>query len=259
VTSTMTDRGGDVHGGPVPGLYNLRTTGSWETAGGTIKPGRLFRSDSPAKLDLTGATLLGSLGIDLIIDLRSTKEVESASYKFDGIDRAGIPLELLNPTTALTTEQTLAALYERVIDQYGPMIVNALRTIARHDRGAVLVHCTAGKDRTGIVVALALLAVGTPREDVIRDYAATHANLKGAWTDMILNSLLIDIPSLPENTMEIVNGSPAAILDALVDRLESEHSGVIGYLRSHGFDDEDLAALHARLVNTSPTTSKDVP
>lgn len=255
MTSATLDREDGAQGAPLPGLYNLRSTGAWKASGGTITPGYLYRSDSPARLDAAGAAAIGALGITLIIDLRSTAEVESASYDFSGIERAGFPVELLNPATALTAEQTLATLYERVIDQHGPMITNALRTIARHEQGAVLVHCTAGKDRTGIVVALALLAVGTPREDVIRDYAATHANLRGAWTEMILDSLLLDSASLPPNVMEIVNGSPAPVLEALVDRLERHHGGVAGYLRSHGFDDGDLAALHTRLVTTAATTS----
>jgi protein-tyrosine phosphatase len=244
-------------GAAVPGLYNLRSTGNcWKADGGVLTPGRLYRSDSPARLDAAGAAALGALGIDLIIDLRSTEEVESASYEFPGIRRTGIPVELLNPTAALTTELTLAALYERFIDRYGPMIVTALRTIATHDQGAVLVHCTAGKDRTGIVVALALLAVGTPRAEVVRDYAATHANLSGAWTEMILDSLLIDAASLPDNVMEIVNGSPADILEALLNSLDVNHGGAAGYLRSHGFDDDDLNALRARLVATTASTSE---
>ncbi|MFL4472879.1 tyrosine-protein phosphatase [Paeniglutamicibacter sp. MACA_103] len=252
----MLDRNEGTQGAPVPGLYNLRSTGNWKAAGGIIAPGRLYRSDSPARLDAAGAAALGALGIDLIIDLRSIEEVESASYEFPGIRRTGIPVELLNPTAALTTERTLGDLYASFIDRCGPMIITALRTIAGHDQGAVLVHCTAGKDRTGIVVALALLAVGTPRAEVVRDYAATHANLSGAWTKIILDSLLIDAASLPSNVVEIVNGSPAPILEALLDRLDLEHGGAAGYLLSHGFDDDDLNALRARLVTTTAATSK---
>ncbi|MDR6417489.1 tyrosine-protein phosphatase [Pseudarthrobacter sulfonivorans] len=252
----MLGRNEGAQGSPVPGLYNLRSTGIWKATGGIIAPGRLYRSDSPARLDAAGAAALGALGIDLIIDLRSAEEVETASYELPGIQRTGIPVELLNPTAALTTEQTLGALYESFIDRYGPRIITALRTIARHDEGAVLVHCTAGKDRTGIVIALALLAVGTPRAEVIRDYAVTHANLKGAWTKMILESLLIDVTSLPNNVREIVNGSPAPILEALLDRLDLEHGGAVGYLRSHGFDDDDFNALRARLVTATAATSE---
>ncbi|WP_411732986.1 tyrosine-protein phosphatase [Paeniglutamicibacter sp.] len=251
MTSTTLDRNEGTQGAPVPGLYNLRSTGNWNATGGIIAPGRLYRSDSPARLDAAGTAALGALGIDLIIDLRSTEEVESASYEFPGIQRTGIPVELLNPTAVLTTEQTLAALYESFIDRYGPMIITALRTIARHEQGAVLVHCTAGKDRTGIVVALALLAVGTPRAEVVRDYAATHANLRGTWTKTILESLLIDATSLPNNVMEIVNGSPAHIFEALLNCLDVKHGGVAGYLRSHDFNDDDLKALRTRLVTTT--------
>ena len=253
----MVDRTEGAQPAPVPGLYNLRSASHWKASGGTIRPRFLYRSDSPARLDAAGATALRALGISLIIDLRSTEEVGSANYDFRGIERAGIPVELIDPATALATEQTLGALYERFIDQNGPMIANALRTIAHHEQGAVLVHCTAGKDRTGIVVACALLAVGTRREDVVRDYAATHANLRGAWTQMILDSLLVDAMPLPSNVMEIVNGSPAPILEALLDRIDRHHGGMPGYLREHGFDDDDLAALHARLVASTPTVSKE--
>lgn len=238
----------------LPGLSNLRVTGAWEADGGTLVAGRLFRSDSPARLDQASLAALRDLGIDLAIDLRSEAEVAAEGYAAAGIERVGLPIELLDPSVGLTSDLTLASLYQQLIDGHGPTLAAAVRAIARHDGDGVLVHCTAGKDRTGVVVALTLLALGVDRMRVVADYAATHANLRGPWTeDFIARAGLRE---LPPQLLEILNASPAALLDDLIDHLEARHGGVVAYLRAHGLDDSDLTALRARLVTATTDSSQ---
>ncbi|MFP3381581.1 tyrosine-protein phosphatase, partial [Bacillus sp. SIMBA_069] len=72
---------------------------------------------------------------------------------------------------------------------HGTQLATAVRLIADSGEDPVLVHCTAGKDRTGLVVALALLAAGVDREDVVADYAQTADNLAGPWADAMLERM----------------------------------------------------------------------
>ncbi|WP_020112927.1 tyrosine-protein phosphatase [Rhodococcus sp. 114MFTsu3.1] len=254
MTQQSLARNDNVAGITVPGLYNLRSTGEWTATNGVVKPWSLFRSDSPARLDNAGAAALTALGIDHIIDLRSADETASSAYAFDGIERTAVRLELIDPTDALTTDKTLADLYCHLVDHNGPMIARALRAIAAPTAGAALVHCAAGKDRTGIVVAFALLAVGVPRENVVLDYAASHNNLQGSWTESALETFAVDVTSLEANVLEIINGSPAPVIEILLDRLDEQYGGAQGYLQRHGFDADDFAALHARLVTPEAPT-----
>lgn len=246
-TTIVVDGGGSA--APVPGLCNLRTTGAWACEGGTIRPGALYRSESPHDLEPGAASALRSLGIDLLLDLRSAEEVAAHGYAFDGLARTGHPVALLAPGQVHLAELRLEALYQQVLDEHGAALAAAVTSIARHDGGAVLVHCTAGKDRTGLVVALTLLALGVARGDVVADYASTHERLVGAWTDAFLAALPDGGADLPANLREILNGSPAEVLERTIDRLDERYGGAAAYLRRHGVADADLATLRTRLVD----------
>lgn len=232
----------------VPGLSNLRASRAWAAAGGAIVSDRLFRSDSPARLGSEGFAALRSLGIDLVIDLRSEAEAAAESYAVTGVDRVALPIELLDPASA-TAGLTLESLYERLVDHHGTTLTAAVRTIAGHNGGNVLVHCTAGKDRTGVVMALTLLALGVDRQDVVADYAATHENLRGTWTDDFLARA--GLGELPPHLLQVLNGSPATVLDTTLDRIESIYGGAVEYLRAHDLSDTELAALRTRFVTTA--------
>ena len=168
----------------------------------------------------------------------------------DGLDVDTVSLPVFEGSGASHTEKTitLEALYERIVTQHAPVVIEAIRTIARHRTGAVLVHCTAGKDRTGVIVALALLAVGVPRDLVIEDYAATEANLAGEWLDgMIAMIGEYGVPDSPE-LRTLMGGSPAAALASTIDLIERDHGSVQQYLLASGLTLDELADLERVLV-----------
>jgi protein tyrosine/serine phosphatase len=125
-------------------------------------------------------------------------------------------------------------------------VVAALRSIA-YSKGAALVHCAAGKDRTGVVVALALSATGVRPEAVVADYAAT-----GERIEAIVNRLRRS----PTYTSD-VNSKPAELhrprpetMAAFLEQMDSRYGGVTQWLAAHGFGDDDLRLLRAKLRNT---------
>jgi hypothetical protein len=126
-------------------------------------------------------------------------------------------------------------------------IVAALRSIA-HAEGAALVHCAAGKDRTGVVVALALTVAGVRAQDVVDDYAAS-----GARTDAILARLrrsrtyARDIDSKPAGSHRVRPETMAAFLE----QMGSRYGGVARWLADHGFGAEDLRLLRAKLRDSA--------
>lgn len=112
---------------------------------------------------------------------------------------------------------------------------------------AVLIHCTAGKDRTGVSAALILDAVGVEREVVVADYAVSAANLAGAWADGMLAMVQkLGAPLTPELT-DLVTGTPPAAIEQALAWVDSNHGGSAAYLQAGGLTDEQLAALRARL------------
>lgn len=249
---------------PIAGTYNLRDTGGYPAATGTTRWGKLFRSDALHQLTDDSRDALTELGVTVVVDLRDATELASAPSRLDGL-----PVKVVHTPiytgAALTTglsDITLEGLYERIVAEYGKNLALAVRYIAHSGDGAVLVHCTAGKDRTGLVVALALRAAGVSSDAVIADYAATEANLRGEWVDAMLERMLAS--GIPANAEleNIISASPPALIAGVLDRIDHEFGSAEGYLLAHGLADADIELLRTVLVEPTTdatTTSHDDP
>lgn len=109
----------------------------------------------------------------------------------------------------------------------------------------MLVHCHAGKDRTGVVVAVLLALAGVPKETIVADYALSQQVLWPRWEADRLDAPTLPPPYAPPEAMEEVLGW-----------LEREHGGAQGYLRAIGLSDDQIGRLRERLLDQSgPRTS----
>lgn len=191
-------------------LVNARDVGGIPTTDGRrIRHRRLIRSDNLQELTATDVARLRALGVTDVVDLRSVYEVESEgpgplhsiggfrihhhSYFIeryaDGTeiapagDEAGLhsgeaelPGDALpwagKKTHTIQVQDGFASSYLSFLADRPASVLGALRNVAYAD-GAALVHCAAGKDRTGTTVALALMVVGADPEAVVADYAAS--------------------------------------------------------------------------------------
>ena len=236
---------------PVEGTYNLRELGGYRAGDATVRWGKLYRSDALHALTPLGKKSVADLGIRLVIDLRSDDEVVTDRTALGAeveIVRAPIFTSDAQAAPLDQAEITLARVYDVMVEQRGPQLTEAVRRIARSGEAPVLVHCTAGKDRTGLVIALALLAAGVDREEVVTDYAQTSANLAGPWAEQMIGKMtLAGIPLSPA-LEELVTASPREELTRLIERWESEWGSPLGYLEANGFTAEDRAALTAALL-----------
>jgi protein-tyrosine phosphatase len=125
-------------------------------------------------------------------------------------------------------------------------VVNALRVMATSE-GAALVHCAAGKDRTGVVCALALEAVGVIREEVVADYARTGERLEGILRRLRSSTTYAaDLDSRPADS----HLPHAYIMDKFLATLDENHGGALGWLSSHGWTAADTRTLRARLTGS---------
>ncbi|HET8926208.1 MAG TPA: tyrosine-protein phosphatase [Microbacterium sp.] len=254
------------------GLHNFRDTGGLPlTAGGTTRSGVLFRSDALSGLTQAGLDQLAATDVGVIVDFRTPAERQIAPDRlpdaraFDVVD-----LSILEGATAQLAQQLLAAggpdpaLIEQAMQNLptlGDLYVGMLRhsaqafaqvarlVAASHDDAptAVLVHCTAGKDRTGVATALMLDAAGTARDAIVADYAASEANLAGPWADGILAAIAgMGLPLTPQ-LRSLATGTPASAIEQAFAWIEAEHGDSAAYLRSGGANDAELDALRARL------------
>lgn len=238
----------------VEGVYNLRDTGGYPAATGTSRWGRLLRSDALHRLDDPGRALLAELGVAHIVDLRGAAERGAARSLVDGLDATVHRLPVFDdaePAAQAIGAVALAPLYDHIVDDRGAQLVEAVRVIASAAAGqAVLVHCTAGKDRTGLVVALALRAAGVEREAVVADYAETAEHLRGEWAEQMLRLVTGRGVELTPQVVELITASPAPVMAALLERLERTHGSVAGYLLANGLTADELGLLTTALIST---------
>jgi protein-tyrosine phosphatase len=233
------------------GLINARDLGGYPTTdGGAIRPGALVRSDALSSLTETGIDALLAHGVRTVVDLRMPGEVDERPNPFAEPGDHGITyhnVSFIDPAAEAPTDVvTLAEDYQRMLGQFGPQVADVVTTIARADDGGVLVHCAAGKDRTGLIVALLLGALDVAPEVIAEDYALTAANLQAEearWLE--------DGPGLREEreaTLGRWRARPEVMLEVLA-HVDDRYGGAQEYLSAIGVAPDDLGRLRARLVD----------
>jgi protein-tyrosine phosphatase len=261
------------------GTFNFRDTGGLPLAGGGVtRSGVLYRSDAPSSLTPHGLEQLAATPIGVIVDFRTPLERMMAPDRlpttrpFRVVELAllegaltGLAQQAMQATTqggdpdaasaavgdALAQLPSLGELYESMLTHGAEAFAELARLVATGEDaadGAVLVHCTAGKDRTGVAIALLLDAVGVDRHAIVADYAASEANLSGAWADGMFAMIgAMGVPRTAALDALIASTPPAAIEQALA-WVEREHGGAAAYLRAGGLTETELSALRRRLT-----------
>lgn len=232
------------------GLDNIRDVGGLPVrGGGTTRPGVLLRSASLHYVTPDDVRhLVDDFGLRLVLDLRTPWEidrdgptavaaagVETVALTFIGENRNHLP------ETGDDTDPLLRN-YLGYLADHPANVTEAVRRLAAPDAGPALAHCAAGKDRTGVLVALVLDAVGVERHAVVADYALTAERVEAMfrrWTTAEGVPMPADLtPHLPR----------AEVMASVLAHLDVEYGGASGYLRAHGLDDAALDRLRARLV-----------
>lgn len=247
-------------------LPNLREVGGAATADGrVVRPGSLYRSTQLGSLSDADRSVVESLGLAVVVDLRTAQEVEQApdvrvtrTYVWLDVLRdfamasaVGVNDIFANPGgfEALLRDGTATTLMHRA---YAAM-VDLPSARASYGRwlcdlavapGPVLVHCTNGKDRTGWAVALALLAVGVDVEDVLTDYLTTNDQLLPSLAELLdaVGEQGVD----PELLLPVI-GVRQEYLATALERV-GDLGGMVAYLASVGVTDEVLELLRDRLT-----------
>ncbi|MFE5641580.1 tyrosine-protein phosphatase [Rhodococcus sp. NPDC056516] len=232
------------------GTYNFRDVGGYATRDGlTTKWNKLFRSDALHRLNQVDREVLRGRGLAFVIDLREQEELDTAPNALEGLTLEQHHLPIFEgEINTRETSLDLAAIYTKVIDQCGTRLTRAVRTIAESDDRAVLVHCTAGKDRTGLVIALALAAVGVDNRDIVADYSLSEVMLAGEWVSAMAVKMR-EYGIGGADVAQLVGASPAALMRASLQSIDDSYGGASEYLLAHGLSSAELDRLHLALVN----------
>lgn len=231
----------------VPGAVNLRDIGGLRAGAATTRFGVLYRSGNLARLDVAGIRALADLRLRRIIDLRADDEIVREPSRVDGIEAVTqrVPLFLGSVESLFRDDLSLEQMYRGLVEDSSEGVVAVVRGILSDQ--PVLVHCTVGKDRTGVTVALALAAAGVDLDAVIADYARTEGLLPAQRNRRIVELLRALHPGAV-HVEDLVTRSPAPVMRAMLDDVSRRYGSAADYLRAHGLADDEIAELRRVLL-----------
>lgn len=232
-------------------LFNFRDVGGYAGLDGrTVRWRRLYRSDSLHRIDAADQAILADLGIRTVLDLRRPHEVQRDGRvpAYEGLDYRHIHPEHREWDEVPYDEQLgvahyLAERYRDLAETGAAGIARAVGTIADEDAAPVVVHCVAGKDRTGVVCALTLSLLGVSDADIAADYAlSTDASERfRVW-------ITTQLPPRDFPTPRPYYSSPAEAMIIFLDTLRHHHGSVEQYLRTAGLTPTQIQTLRTHLL-----------
>lgn len=233
-------------------LHNCRDLGGYSCAKGEmIGYQRLYRSEAPDHLEDCEWDIIEKMGVRTIIDLRSEDEQKFAPYSAPhSIERISYPLQQYekpasaDPLDEKDFAKAAAAAFGKSLEEgYAKMIEGAPSRMAalleiigeKLEKGAVLFHCTAGKDRTGVLSAVLYLLCGVEDADIIADYQVSATYL--------LNHALFE--SVPAEMRSFLNSSP----ETMKSFLETAHrKDYLGLLQKNGLTQDTVDSIRKNLI-----------
>lgn len=248
----------------IDGLTNFRDLGSLPLRrGGVTRSRRLLRSESLATLSAEGRHALERIPVRGVLDLRTDAE-SGLGHDPDipGARMEKVPIlagqtermirSALASGSAIQPAGILQAMYINMVDDEGGNIAQAVRVVAAtlmQPDGAELVHCTAGKDRTGILIAMMLDVAGVERDAIIDDYAASHDRLAGAWSTGMREAIRQMGLELDGPLQELLILSPADVIIDVFAHIEQAYCSIPSYLTAHGVTTDELEAIRTGLAH----------
>lgn len=160
---------------PLVGTHNTRDLGGLPTRGGTVRGHMVYRSGALCFIGSADVKTLQELHLHTIVDLRNPIEIQR-----EGLDRAALLASVRRLSLPMSNSRGMGQEAYRYLLRENPGAIRTFFvTLADETSYPLLFHCSAGKDRTGILTALLLLSLGTPRDAITDDYLQSMRNSRG--------------------------------------------------------------------------------
>lgn len=257
----------------IEGTFNFRDLGGATTSAGesAVALGKVFRSDGLAQLTDRSRVDLRALGISTVIDLRDIGERSKLPDALGGLDVEYVELPIFDdhffPAKRLSidemkemaaatgldlSDRSLSRIYDLMIAHFGPRLAKAVDLIADTCEEGVVFHCSAGKDRTGMVSAFVHSLLGVERSDILDEYSITAEHLSGGFLENITRNFAD--AGISGNLAETATAAPPELMAGVLDSIDAQHGagGVEAYLLEHGMDPQTPARLRQLLLESVP-------
>lgn len=229
------------------GANNVRDLGGLPAGEGrTLRPGRILRSDFLVRLAPDDERrLIGQLGLRRVVDLRTAAEVERfpGPWGEHGVDvvQAALPLD---PAFVANGTEDMIGLYLAFAAPPAPALAMAVEAMLDVERHPVLVHCAAGKDRTGVLVALVLELLGVEREVIGLDYSLTRERMP-----QVIRRLEAEADRKRSATLpEVMYGADPATIEGFLAAIEEHCGGARGWAAEVGIDAAAIERFRAAML-----------
>lgn len=241
---------------PLDGAFNFRDLGGLPTNdGGTTRTGMMFRSDALHHLVPGDVDRLTELGMRTIIDLRSAVELErSGRGPLEDTDMQFLHAPLSHGEAAAgralppaLADGDLGRHYVTSLAERTETLATVIGHLAERDNLPAVFHCTAGKDRTGMVAALVLSIVGVPDDVIVHDYTLTDDRMQ------LVMERIRATGGFPDSDQPLPAGvgrAEARSMETFLAAVRAAHGDADGWARDAGMQDDTLASLRAVLVRT---------
>jgi protein-tyrosine phosphatase len=232
--------------------FNFRDLGGYRTAGGQqVRRDRLFRSaDLSIMTPSDIARARDEIGLATVLDLRASTQAHRRRRSLTEPPTKYLNVPLISPEA---DKEYVARFAEEnsfriLLDASIPQLPDIFRILADEDVYPLVFHCVAGKDRSGIVAALVLSALGVDEQQVVDDYAQSGQHLKAlvAYVRSLGAGAMID--KAPDGYFD----SPAEVMRSLLAGLHAEHGSTLRFLESIGVRPQDVEAIKECLLEPSP-------
>jgi protein-tyrosine phosphatase len=240
---------------PLDGAFNFRDLGGLQTHdGGMTRTGVMFRSDALHHLVASDVDHLTELGMRTIIDLRSAVELDRTGRgPLEDTDMQWFHAPLSHGDAAsgrvlppALAEGNLGRHYVDSLAERTDTLAEVITHLATRENLPAVFHCTAGKDRTGMVAALVLALVGVPDDVIVHDYTLTDDRM-GLVMERIRTSG--DFPEPVTPMLARVGRAEAASKETFLAAVRSTHGDAAGWARDAGISDTTVSCLHELLVS----------
>jgi protein-tyrosine phosphatase len=233
--------------------YNTRDLGGLSTRDGKETGWEaVIRSDILSQLTDEGQQALLDYGVKTIIDLRSPQEVAKEpsviikNHEYH-LDYLNLPLEkyYLHVSALINQAKTRSEVYCIILDHYPDAVVEIMRAIIKAQPGGIVIHCHAGKDRTGIVSALLLSLLDVPTEIISADYAESQERL---WP--LYEKILAETKDKDKKEMDFWARPTATeeMMSMMLEHIDTQYGGVEKYLLASGLLPNETDQLRRRLL-----------
>ncbi len=242
-------------------ILNFRDAGGYPIPGGrTMTRGVIYRSANPDRVSRRDLERLRKLGIKTVIDLRGPAESSGRSLDIPGIRVIGLPLDFAGVTRQKLKpyikrhynpeeiNRIINGLYIEIVDAARPVMGRVAEVMLEPESRPLLIHCQAGKDRTGILVALFQMVAGIEREDIVNDYMTSNDHLIPHFERKIKLRQLLMLGLFPSGALLHAIRQKREDIETAIDRISGHYGGVEEYLAGSGFDMARYDALRDILV-----------